>query len=300
MGAVEPIAGERFDEREDLFGDALLDAVCDTAVDKFLALFGDKLLDLLADGLAQYVRFAERESCEVASDLHELFLIDGHAVGIAQDRFELGMQVFDFLAAVLAIDEVGDIVHRSGTIESDHGDDVLEDGRLELFEVALHAIAFQLEDTGRLGFLQQGIGFLVVERDMVHHVRGGTLDRVDADTFGEVGKLAERADDADGVLNDGEVFETEEVHLEKTDFLYCGEFGRRGILRDGRFAVACDLLKRGVGGHRILGDDDATSVYRCVTGIAFEFFRGVDDTFGILIALVECLEVGDFLDRLTQ
>ena len=49
------------------------------------------------------------------------------------------MEIFDLLGAVFAADEVGDIFHRSRTIERDHGDDVFEDRRFQLFQIALHA-----------------------------------------------------------------------------------------------------------------------------------------------------------------
>ena len=74
------------------------------------------------------------------------------------------MEIFDLLGAVFAADEVGDIFHRSRTIERDHGDDVFEDRRFQLFQIAFHAGRFELEDAGRSGFLEHPIGSFIIDR----------------------------------------------------------------------------------------------------------------------------------------
>ena len=55
------------------------------------------------------------------------------------------------------------------------------------------------------------------------------------------------------------------------------------------------FLQRGICGDRVLGDDDATGVNRRVPRIAFELACGVDDALRVGIALIERLEIGNFL-----
>ena len=296
---VEAVAGERFDVGEDLFGDLAADAFLLGAVDELDPLLGDELLDLLAHGLAEDVRFAEREAGEVAGDLHDLFLIDGDAVGVAEDGFELRMEVLHDLAAVLAVDEVGDPVHRTRPVERDHRDDVLEDGRKELLQVPFHAVRFELEDTGRACFLEEAVGRLVLERDPIEDVgRGGVLGETELPR--EVLRFAERADDPDRVLHDGEVLETEEVHLEKADLLDDAHLRRRGVLRHHTVAMSRDVLQGRVGDDRILGHDDAARVDGGVPRVAFEFLRGVDDLLRVRVLVVEFLQLGDLIDRFRE
>jgi hypothetical protein len=104
--AVESIAGERLDESEDLFPDSFSDPGFYAALDELLTLLGDELLDLLAHRFAEHVGFAEAEAGEIARDLHQLFLIDGDAVGVLEDRLEFRVEVFDFFGPVLSADEV--------------------------------------------------------------------------------------------------------------------------------------------------------------------------------------------------
>jgi hypothetical protein len=75
---------------------------------------------------------SEREAGHLVGDGHDLFLVDDDAVGVLQDRFELGRLVGDRDFALLALDEVRDQVHGTGAIERDDGDDVFEPVGLEV------------------------------------------------------------------------------------------------------------------------------------------------------------------------
>ena len=148
------------------------------------------------------------------------------------------MEVFDRGAAVLAIDEIRDPLHGPGAIERDHSDDVLEDGRLELLQVALHARRFELEDPGRVGILEELEGEFIIEREFVEDIGDEGGLGVKADALTQSRHLAEGSDDTQGVLHDGEVLEPQEVHLKEADLLHGAEFGRGGVLGDDALAAA--------------------------------------------------------------
>ncbi len=121
--------------------------------------------DLLSHRAPQQVGFAERIAGENLRGLHHLFLIDDDAEGLAQDRLELGMNIIRLLQAVLARAIGRDVRHRTGPIERDQRDDVLEAVRPHVEQSAPHALTFQLEDAYRFGARQHCVGLLVVERN---------------------------------------------------------------------------------------------------------------------------------------
>jgi hypothetical protein len=71
-----------------------LDAALDRAFDEVLALRLHLRTDLLAHGATEQIGLAERIAGEDLRGLHHLFLIDDDAIGLFQDRLELGMDVF--------------------------------------------------------------------------------------------------------------------------------------------------------------------------------------------------------------
>jgi hypothetical protein len=115
--------------------------------------------------VAKQIGLTERIAGENLRGLHHLFLIDDDAVGLFQDRLELGVDVFRLLVAMLARAVGRDVRHRARPIERDERDDVLEPVRLHVEQRAAHALAFQLEDADRFSTRQQVVGFLVVQRD---------------------------------------------------------------------------------------------------------------------------------------
>ena len=133
--------------------------------DEAAALLLHLAADFLAHRAAQQVGLAERIAREHLRGLHHLFLVDDDAVGLAQDRLELGMDVVRLLHAVLARAVGRDVRHRARPVERDQRDDVLEAVRPHVEQRAPHALTFQLEDAHRLGARQHGVGLLVVERD---------------------------------------------------------------------------------------------------------------------------------------
>ena len=86
VGAVEAIAGERFELLEDLLGDVPRHPLLHTPGDELRALLLQFVSDLLADGVSQHVRLGGREPGHRLRRCHHIFLIDHHAVGLAQHR----------------------------------------------------------------------------------------------------------------------------------------------------------------------------------------------------------------------
>ena len=126
MALVEAVVGEALQQFENRIGLPALDAALDRAADEAVALRLHFLADLLAHGAAQQIGFAERIAGQHLRDLHHLFLIDDDAEGLAQDRFDLRMDVVGLFAAALARAIGRDVRHRTGPVERDQRDDVLE------------------------------------------------------------------------------------------------------------------------------------------------------------------------------
>ena len=159
--------------------------------------------EFLAHRLTQGVALAAGEVGNLAGEEHDLLLIDGDAVGVLQVLLHAGEIVLDGLLAVLTLDELRDVGDRAGTIEGVHGDEVLEGGGLEFAQVFLHAWRFKLEGANGVAIAIELVG-------------GGVFD---AD-FVDIDLNAERlADVGDGLADDGERLEAEEVHLDETRLL---------------------------------------------------------------------------------
>ena len=118
----------------------------------FLAAFIEEHLQLihlvnlfLAHGLAQGVTLAASEARQQAAQEHDLLLVHGDAVGVFEVFLHHWQVVLDGFAALLAVDEFGYIVHGTRSVEGVHGYEVVDDMRLQLPQVFLHAGTFKLE-----------------------------------------------------------------------------------------------------------------------------------------------------------
>ena len=134
------------------------------ALDEGRALRVHLRLDLLAHRAAQQVGAAERVAGEHLRRLHHLFLVDEDAVGFGEDAFEQRVRIFDCRAAVLAVAEQRDVVHRSRPVERDERDDVAEAGRPNGGQGPPHAFGFQLEHADRVAALEQLVNRRIVPR----------------------------------------------------------------------------------------------------------------------------------------
>ncbi len=63
--------------------------------------------------------------------------------------------------------ELGSVTHGPGAVESYQSDDVLEAGRLQLLEQALHSFAFELEDRSGTGATQQFVCGRIIKADVM-------------------------------------------------------------------------------------------------------------------------------------
>ena len=175
-------------------------AVALAALDE-LGLHGvDDVFLLLTHRLAQGVALASGEVGQLAAQEHDLLLVDGDAVGVFQVLLHAGDVVLDFGASVLAVDEVGDVVHGSRPVEGVHGDEVFEHGGVELAEVFLHTRRLKLEGADGLSLLVELVGELVVD---------GYLVEIHVDAFRLFHVLH-------GLLQLGECLQSEEVHLDES------------------------------------------------------------------------------------
>src|SRR3989344_552613 len=239
---VESVAGEGREQFPYFLRDPGFDAVLYHALGQFLLLLVQELLDLFTDGFAQSVRFREGIPGQVPGDPHHLFLIYADAVGVPEDRLKLGMQIGYLFLAVLALDVGGDKLHRSRTEKRDQRHQVLELVGHYLFHIPAHAARFELEHAGRVARAQKPERFLVVERQF------GYLDVLAVQVF----------DQPDGLLDDGQGLEAQEVYLQKAHVLH----GMHLELGDDRVPVLGRGLERHVIGERILRDDRAAGVHR--------------------------------------
>jgi hypothetical protein len=152
------------------------------------------------------------------------------------------------LAGDVVVDDAA--TQRAGTIQRVQGDQILEALRLGLAQGVAHARAFELEHAVRLPVLKQLIRFRVVERERVQ------VDRV-AGRFLDV---------LDGVVQQRERAEAEEVHLQEADAIDLAHAPLRGDFA----LVLLTAIQRHELGERLRRDDDARGVDRRVPGHAFE------------------------------
>ena len=189
------------------------------------------------------------------------------------------MVVAHDLTAVLAVGVV--VVHvlreRSRSIERVERRDVVETGRREATHELTHLVALELEDPDRVAEAQHLEDLRVVER----HVVDVHLDAVTA------------SDVLQGPLDDREVAQSQEVHLQQAELLDGGRLvlrdDRRVLGRTGRTGLA---LHRHVVEQRVLRDDDRGRVDAVLTALVDEAHRDVDGVLDLGVALVERAKFG--------
>ena len=126
--------------------------------------------EFLTHGLAEGVALSAGEVGEQTRQEHHLLLIDGDSVGVLEIFLHHGDVILYLAAAMLSGDELGDVVHRAGTVEGVHGYEVLEGGGLELAEIFLHTGRLKLEGAGGAALAIELVGLGV-----------GYVDGVDVD-----------------------------------------------------------------------------------------------------------------------
>ena len=278
VGFVEAVAGELGDQLEDAACIGLRHLVGQRALDEGLPLGVHLRLDLLAHGAAQQVGAAQAVVGEDLGNLHHLLLVDDDAKSLVEDTFEHRVQVVGLLAAVLAGDVAGNVVHRAGAVEGDQRDDVLDAVGLEAAERVPHARAFQLEHAGRSTTPQHLVGRPVVERQS---------GKVDLDPC-----LAQHGA---RVVEHGERLQPQQVELHEAGHLGVlhRELGRRHLRA--RIAVERNQLA-----ERPVADDDARGMGGGVAVQPFELERYLDQAGDGRIVVALGRKPGLGVERLLQ
>ena len=251
MGLVEGVVLRGLHVLPELLGDRRRDGVLGTALEELVLEGRHELVDLLADRLAQGLRLGRGEAGELLRDLHVLLLVDADGVGLARDRLEPWVGEGDLLAPVLARGVRRDVPHRPRAVEGDEGDEVLELRRLHLAERVAHPGRLELEDARRVAAGEHRVRLPVVERE-----------RPDVDTPDEIDRL----------VDDVEVAQAEEVHLQEAEIDHVPHPELRDDLRVGALLLQGHDLDEG-----LRADDDARRVDRVRPRQTLERSRQVDD-----------------------
>ena len=88
--------------------------------------------------------------------------------------------------------------HRAGTVQRDRGRDVFEGVRFHLAQQRAQSVTVKLEHAERISPAEQLVGFCIIE-----------LQLLEVKVFAAVGVNV-----LDGVRDDGEITQPEEVHLD--------------------------------------------------------------------------------------
>ena len=130
-----------------------------------------------------------------------MFLIHRNPIRVFQVFLHLGNGIFYGLAPLFALDELRNVVHGTGAIEGVHGDKILKHTWFQLTQVLLHPWRFKLEGTDGVAGTIQLVSGGVINRDVVN---------VNIYTSGFL-------DVGNGILDEREGLQSEEVHLDKSD-----------------------------------------------------------------------------------
>ena len=109
---------------------------------------------------------AQRVSRQGAEDLHDLLLVNNAAVGHVQNAGQQRVQIGYPLRMVAVLDVFGNGIHRAGTVQGDHGDEILQRLRAQLDQHVLHAAGFVLEYAVGAALRQHPVHRRVVIRHM--------------------------------------------------------------------------------------------------------------------------------------
>ena len=230
-----------------------------SAFDEFRLHVVQLVAQLLSHRLSQSVRFASREVGQQARQKHHLLLVDRDSISVLQIFLHDGNIVFDRLPSVFTVDKVGDIVHRSRTVERIHGDKVFECRRLEFAQILLHPCRFKLERSDCPSVAIQLVGGWIVN---------GYFVDIQFDAFA-------LADILDCFLYDGQGLESQKVHLDKP-----GVFDDRAFILGYKHFLSCFLVIGRAYGHPvgnvIPADDGSAGMDARVPHVPFEHFSIFD------------------------
>ncbi len=105
---------------------------------------------------------------------------------------------------MFAVNVVRNVGNRARTVQGVHGNEVTEAVRLQVLHVLFHAVGFKLENGVGFAPLEELVGFFVVQRNIINRrcsIAVILLDQPQA------------------FLDDGQVAQTQKVHLDYTRIL---------------------------------------------------------------------------------
>ena len=263
MRLVERVIPGGLAQSPQVVGHAGVGAGVDAPLHELVAQRGHELLVLLAHRLAQVVRAGGREPRERAGDLHELLLVHRHRVRGARDGLQPGVGEADAAGVTLVARIGGDERHGAGAVERHQRHQVGELRGAHLAEGVAHARRLELEHPQRVAAGQHAVGGRVIH--------GNGLD-VEVLPRGV-------AHQPQGVLDDVQVAQAQEVHLQQAEGLdvVVGNLGDHGPL--------VVHPHRQVVGHRARRDDDAGGVHALVAHQALQRTRDLHDASRRLVGL---------------
>ena len=297
VALVEAVARELHDQVEELARAPRIHAARSGARHELLARGVDELLVLLADGLDDRVRLAERDAAEEVQDLHDLLLIDHDSVGLGQERIHRLVHRGHRLLAVLARVVVRDQAHRARTEERVGRDQVLQAVRLHVREQATHAARFELEHAARVRAPEGAQDALVFQRNAVEVERmRAAVARLAADAAVD-GLLGHGlAHQFLGELDGGERAQAQEVHLQEAGLLAERAFP----LRHHFVAAAGGTAERDDVVEGLRGDHHAGGVDALRARVVLEFLGAVHHAPHGLVGVVGGLEIRALRERLLE
>ena len=206
VGLAEPERRERLEDLPDPLDHRLGVADAERAREEPLLDLGHPLD--VAEGTPALVGLGVGDAREPRDDLDDLLVEDHHALGVAEDRAQVVVEVGRRLPALLGLQVGGDHValDRPGPEQRDVGDDVVEGVDAGLADQLALAGRLDLEHPEGLGGRDHPVGVVVVERHLALVVE------VDLDAGGV-------ADQLDGVGHRGLHADAEHVELEQAELL---------------------------------------------------------------------------------
>src|SRR5688572_7993978 len=108
VAARESVVRKLLHQREDLFSLLFLDSPLDRAFNKLLLMLRHLFALLLTHGSAHQVGFAECVAGQPLRELHDLFLVDEYAEGVAENVLHLWHQVPDSLLSPMPLNKLFD------------------------------------------------------------------------------------------------------------------------------------------------------------------------------------------------
>ena len=203
MALVECVPAEREHRIPHLLNQGHVIALVNALLEKFRLEFLHLFGHLFGHDAADVVSATQRVPAQNLGKLHHLFLVNNHAIRFTKHLFQIRMVAIYFFLAVLASNKVRNLINRPRAVQGVHSDQVENSSRLQFAQVLLHTRRFELEHRSRHALAQKVKRLLVIERDMSHvQVNPAIL-----------------LDHVHRILNDGQVDESQEVHLQKADIL---------------------------------------------------------------------------------